>query len=76
MNEAPLISLLLAVVSVLAVFTLVQYNQLSPHTHTSHLFTRSVIAGDRTSEPLQPGVKLISPHGNTTNQTSFLRSHT
>tara|TARA_A100001015_G_C14989681_1_gene713275 strand:+ start:834 stop:1073 length:240 start_codon:yes stop_codon:yes gene_type:complete len=70
MNEAPLISLLLATISVLAVFTLVQYNQLNPHTASEHHFTRSALPAD-SSRPL-PGreTSLINPHANRTNLTN------
>lgn len=74
MNEAPLISLLLAIISVLTVFTLVQYNQLNPHGSPAHYFARSVEAPTRAALSPNIGPTLVNPHANTSNLTVFLRS--
>ena len=74
MNEVPLISLLLAIISVLTVFTLIQYNQLNPHRAAEHHFSRSAevqkhIALAGSTEPT-----LVNPHANSTNLSVFLLS--
>ena len=74
MNEAPLISLLLATISVLAIFTLVQYNQLNPNTATEHHFARSAITTDLSTPVPGGATSLINPHANHTNLTTFLLS--
>jgi hypothetical protein len=74
MNEVSLIALLLAVISVLVVFTLVQYNELNPHSFNEHHFARSGEVFLRNNLSVGPAPTLVNAHANTTNQTVFLLS--